>query len=120
MKKPETQTHLISNRHLNKQKDSNQFHETGQLRRAKMHAAHLIEAIDNNKALNPSLHRLLEASLVLQTTNSKKLAAYLKRPPAMIRSEFQKIRTILGQMEDLQKVSSIRVRAVTKEFALSE
>ena len=120
MKKSETQAPLTSNHHLNKQKDNSQFHETGQLRRAKMHAAHLIEAIDHKKALNPSLHRLLEASLVLQTTNSKTLAAYLKRSPAIIRSEFQKIRTILGQVEDFQKVSGIRVRAITKGFALSE
>ena len=105
MKQPETQANATSSNHLNKQKDSNQFHETGQLRCAKMHAAYLIEAIDNNRALTPSLHRLLEASLVLETTNSKILAAYLKRPPATIRSEFQKIRTILGQIGEFQRVS---------------
>ena len=109
MKQLETQTNLTTNNHLSKQKDSNQFHETGQLRRAKMHAAYLIEAVDSNKTLTPSLHRLLEASLVLETTDSKILAAYLKRPPATIRFEFQKIHTILGQIGEFQRVSSIRV-----------
>ena len=106
MKKSETQAPLTSNHHLNKQKDNSQFHETGQLRRAKMHAAHLIEAIDHKKALNPSLHRLLEASLVLETTDSKILATYLKQPPATVHSEFQRIRTILGHIQEFQKVSS--------------
>lgn len=110
MKHPETQTNLTSNNYsLNKQKDNNSFHETGQLRRAKMHAAHLIEAIDNNKALTPSLHQLLEASLVLETTNSKILAAHLKRPPATIRSEFQRICTILGHIGEFQKTSNIKI-----------
>ena len=103
MKQSETQANLASNNHLNKQKDSNQFHETGQLRRAKMHAAYLIEAVDNNKALTPSLHRLLEASLVLETTDSKILAAYLKQPLATIHSEFQRIHTILEHIRELQK-----------------
>lgn len=110
MKQPETQADLTSNNYyLNKQKDNNPFHETGQLRRAKMHAAHLIEAIDSSKALTPSLHQLLEASLVLETTNSKILAAYLKRSPATIRSEFQRICTILGHIGEFQKTSSIKI-----------
>ena len=110
MKQPETQTNLTSNNYyLNKQKDNNPFHETGQLRRAKMHAAYLIEAIDSHKAHTPSLHQLLEASLVLETTNSKILAAYLKRSPSTIRSEFQRICTILGHIGEFQRVSSIKI-----------
>lgn len=97
MKQPDIQkTNLNINHYLSGQKDSHQFHETGQLRRAKMHAACLINAIDDKKVLTPVLHQLLEASLVLETTNSKILAAYLKRSPAAIRTEFQRIRTILG------------------------
>ena len=97
MKQPEIQTHLNVNNYSSGQKAGHQFHETGQLRRAKMHAACFIDAIDDKNALPPALHQLLEASLVLETTNSKILAAYLKRPPAAIRAEFQRIRTILGE-----------------------
>ncbi len=104
MKQSEIQTKLSSNiDHLNKQKGSEPFHRIGQLRRAKMHAACLIESIDSNKVLPPSLHRLLEASLVLETTDSKTLAAYLKRSPATIRNEFQRIRTILGAYQDISE-----------------
>ena len=57
MKQSETQTKLgINNNHLNKQKDNHPFHRIGQLRRAKMHAACLIESIDSNKALPLHLH----------------------------------------------------------------
>ncbi len=125
MKQPEIQANLSSNNNLSKQKDSNQFHETGQLRRAKMHAAYLIEAVDNNKALTPSLHRLLETSLVLETTDSKILATYLKQPPATVHSEFQRIRTILGHIQESQKVSSNKrnsfrpiIRPQVTEFTL--
>lgn len=107
MKQSETQANLSSNNRSSKQKDSYQFHETGQLRRAKMHAAYLIEAVDNNnKALTPSLHRLLEASLVLETTDSKILAAYLKQPLTTIHSEFQRIHIILEHIRELQKALS--------------
>ena len=89
------------NNYLNSQKDNNQFYETGQLRRAKMQAASFINAIDDKKALTPALHNLLEASLVLQTTSSKILAGYLKRTPAAIRMEFQRIGTILGENQGI-------------------
>ncbi len=97
MKQAEIQTKLsINNNHLNKQKNNHLFHRVGKLRRAKMHAACLIESIDSNKALPPLLHKLLETSLILETTDPKILAVYLKRSPATIRNEFQRIRTILG------------------------
>ena len=48
MKQAEIQTKLsINNNHLNKQKDNHPFHRVGQLRRAKMHAARLIDVIDS-------------------------------------------------------------------------
>ena len=104
MKQSEIQTKLdINNNRLNKQKDHHPFQRVGQLRRAKMHAACLIESIDSNKTLPSSLHRLLEASLVLETTDSKTLAVYLKRSPATIRNEFQRIRTILGAYQDFSE-----------------
>ena len=71
--------------------------EIGQLRRAKMHAACLIEDMDNKNALSPSLRELLEASLTLQTISTKILAAHLHRSPATIRTEFQRILAILGE-----------------------
>lgn len=67
-------------------------YNTGQLRRAKMRAAEM----DNNKTLTPTLRALLEASLILQTTSTKILAAYLKRSPSTIRTEYQQILTLLG------------------------
>lgn len=104
MKQSESQTKLRSDvDHLEKQKSNHPFHRTGQLRRAKMHAACLIESIDSNKVLPPSLRRLLETSLVLETTDSKILAVYLKRSPATIRNELQRIRTILGAYQDFSE-----------------
>lgn len=50
MKQSEIQSKLSSiNQHLDKQKDNHPFHRIGQLRRAKMHAACLIESIDSNR-----------------------------------------------------------------------
>jgi hypothetical protein len=73
--------------------------ETGQLRRTKMHVSCLAESIDNKNALTPALRELLEASITLQTTSTKILAAYLKRSPTTIRKEFQQILTILGAQD---------------------
>ena len=64
-----------------------------------MHAARLIDAIDDKKVISPALHQLLEASLFLETTDSKILAAYLKRSPVGIRAEFQRFRTIFGEYQ---------------------
>ena len=86
--------------HLYKQKNNYSFYESGQLRRAKMHAAQLIGAIDTEQMLPPVLYQLLEASLVLETTDCRRLAAHLKRTPATIRSEFKSICEILSSAEN--------------------
>jgi len=88
--------------------ENHHFHRTGQLRRAKLHAACFIESLDNHQALSPALRRLLEASLVFDTMDTKILAAYLKQSPATIRSEFQKIRATLGYSRELQKASGAK------------
>lgn len=74
-----------------------QMREIGQLRRAKMHASCLIEDFDNKNALSPALRELLEASLTLRTTSTKKLAVHLHRSPVTIRAGFQQILAILGE-----------------------
>lgn len=83
------------NNYLSSHKANNHFYEIAQLKRAKMQVASYINTIDGKKILSPALHMLLEASLVLQTTNSKILAGYLKRTPATIRMEFERIGAIL-------------------------
>lgn len=120
MRQSETQISLDAGSSSDSGKNSSRFYEAGQLRRAKMHAARLIDAMDDKKMLPPSLHSLLEASLMLETTNTKILAAYLQRSPAIIRHEFQRICTILGPAGALQTASSIKIPAVIKAFALSE
>ncbi|PTN12756.1 hypothetical protein [Nitrosomonas aestuarii] len=65
--------------------------------RPKMHITNLTRGIVNRKALTPALCELIEASLALQTTSTKVLAAYLQRKPARIRTEFQRILAILGK-----------------------
>ena len=71
------------------------FHETGQLRRAKLHAAHLISTIDSHYSLSPSLRQLLEISLVFNTTDSKTLSALLKCTPMIIHTEFFRLHDTL-------------------------
>jgi len=85
-------------------RNGHSFYECGQMRRAKMHAACLIDSIDGYKALPQGLQRLVEACFVLETTDSRVLAAYLKQTPAMIRTDFQKICVLLGQKIALQRV----------------
>ena len=92
--------------YLNLQNTDNMVRETGQLRRAKLHASCLIEDMDNGSVLTPALRELLEASLTLQTTSTKVLAAHLRRSPAAIRTEFQRILTILG---DKPRFSIMRI-----------
>ena len=79
MMQAETLEILNVNNPLSKQKSNRSFYEAGQLRRAKMHAARLIDAVDSQKMLTPALYRLLEASFVLETTDTKILAAHLKK-----------------------------------------
>ncbi|MGV8712932.1 MAG: hypothetical protein ACWA6R_10315, partial [Nitrosomonas sp.] len=63
MKQSDTpKTRNTSGHPIAQQNETHVFHNTGQLRRAKLHAAHLIESIDANKLLPISLHQLLEAS----------------------------------------------------------
>lgn len=82
--------------YITEEKANHKFIEVGHIRRAKMHVSCLIEDIDNKNALTPALRTLLEASLILQTTSAKVLAAHLHRPPATIRAEFQQILSVLG------------------------
>ncbi|PSJ18123.1 hypothetical protein [Nitrosomonas supralitoralis] len=88
---------------LNQRKNCNPFFEAGQLRRAKMHASRFIEALDIKRLLTPSMYQLLEASLILESTNTRVLAFYLKRTPANIRKEFEKICATLGRYEEFSK-----------------
>lgn len=105
MKQSETQDNFKANNYLSEWKANHKFIETGQVRRIKLHAARLIDDIDDKKSVSPALYHLLEASLVLKTTDSKILAAYLKRSPAIIRTEFQSIRTILAECQRNSKGS---------------
>lgn len=99
MKQFKIQDNFKAENFLREWKANHKFIETGQVRRAKMHAARLIDAIDDKKMISPALHQLLEASFFLETTDSKILAAYLKRSPVGIRAEFQRFRTILGEYQ---------------------
>lgn len=87
------------NNYLSEWKANHKFIEMGLLRRIKTHAARLIDTADDKKSVSPALHQLIEASLVLETTDSKILAAYLKRSPAIIRTELQSIRRMLGKYQ---------------------
>lgn len=107
------QSETLTNSNISKQKNSSSFYEAGQLRRARMHAARLIDSMDSGKMLTYSQHRLLEACLILETTNTKILAAYLQQSPAIIRNQFQRICTILGPIEALQKVSRMKIPSAT-------
>lgn len=114
MKQLSIETQRNNNYQLSRRRNNSQFYETGQLRRAKMHAARLIETLDGKRLLTPFLRELLEASLTLETTDTRILSAYLKRSPSSIRSEFQKICATLGMYtefsKDYQKQSSSRIK----------
>lgn len=101
MKQSEIQDKFKSENFFSESKANHKFIETGQVRRATLHAARLIDVIDGEKGMSPSstLHQLLEASLFLKTTDSEILAAYLKRSPAIISTEIQRFRTILGKFQ---------------------
>jgi DNA-binding NarL/FixJ family response regulator len=51
---------------------------------------------DNANPLTPALCKLLEACLILKTTDAKTLATYLNRSPTTIRNEFQRILVIMN------------------------
>lgn len=84
--------------YFSQQEAINKVREIRQMRRAKLYASYLLESIDNKSELTPALHELLKvkAGFSLQTTSTKVLAAYLQRSPAIIRAEFQRILTLLG------------------------
>ena len=47
------------------------------------------------KPLTPALFKLVKACVILKTTNAKTLAGHLNRSPATVRTEFQRILSIL-------------------------
>lgn len=73
-------------------KSLSKVYNTDQVRRARMR----VSDIDSKKTLTPALRSLLEASLILETTSTKILSAYLKRSPSTIRAEYQQILMLLG------------------------
>lgn len=107
MKQSKIHDNFEAESYLSARKANHKFIETGHVRRAKLHAARLIDVIDSKKVISRSstLHQLLEASLFLGTTDSKILAAHLKRSPAIVRAEFQRVRTILGEYQTNSKAS---------------
>ncbi len=48
------------------------------------------------QSLPPALSKLLETCIVIRTTNTKILAAYLCRSPATIRTQFQRIFVLMN------------------------
>ena len=52
--------------------------------------------VHNNNPLTPALCKLMEASLILKTTDAKTLAAHLNRSPTTIRTEFQRILAVMN------------------------
>ncbi len=76
-----------------------QAQENSRHRQAKLHVSRLIDSASNkNHAFTPAMRELLEASFTLQTISTKVLATHLRRSPATIRTEFQRILTILGDV----------------------
>lgn len=49
----------------------------------------------DTKLLSPALLRLMEACVVLKTTNAKTLAIHLQLSPSTVRTEFQRILAIM-------------------------
>ena len=52
--------------------------------------------VDNNNPLTPALCKLMEACLILKTTDAKTLAIHLNRSPNTIRNGFQRILVIMN------------------------
>jgi DNA-binding NarL/FixJ family response regulator len=52
--------------------------------------------VADNNPLTPALRKLMEASLILKTTDAKTLATHLNRSPTTIRTEFQRILAIMN------------------------
>lgn len=51
---------------------------------------------ENKNPLTPALLRLMQACVILQTTDTKTIANHLNRSPATIRNEFQRILVVLN------------------------
>jgi len=75
-------------------------YEAGQLRRAKMHAAHLTSDLESRRNLPPALLQLLETSILLKTIDSKVLSRRLRRKQDAILADLQKIRPYLIKETD--------------------
>ena len=51
--------------------------------------------MDNNNPLTPALRNLMEACLILKTTDAGTLATHLNRSPTTIRTQFQRILVLM-------------------------
>ena len=51
---------------------------------------------ENTTTLTPALLKVMEACIRLKTTNAKTLATHLDKSPATIRTEFQRILSIMN------------------------
>ncbi|MCE7913888.1 MAG: hypothetical protein DYH15_04195 [Nitrosomonas sp. PRO4] len=103
MKQSGIQISRNSSHYFRKQEDIHPLYEAGHLRRAKMHVARFIDSSENKQLLNsPVLQQLLEASLLLETTDCDILAAYLNRSPTSLCVEFQKIRPFFKNQKNHQ------------------
>lgn len=49
-----------------------------------------------NSPLTPALRKLMHTCQVLKTTESKVLAAHLNKSPSTVRTEFQRVMTIMN------------------------
>jgi len=97
MKSYETPAKQQITKHLEIGENHLPVYEAGQLRRAKMHVARLIEDLDDKQIVTPHLHRLLEASIILETTDFKILGSLLKCKPESIRTDFLRICTFTAK-----------------------
>ncbi len=52
--------------------------------------------VADNNPLTPALCKLMKASLILKTTDTKTLATHLNRSPTTIRTTFQRILVIMN------------------------
>lgn len=73
------QRKALGNFRSSQQEAIHKIREIGQLKCVKLQVSYLLDSIDKKCTLTPSLRKPLEANLVLQTTSTKVLAAYLHR-----------------------------------------
>lgn len=118
----ETLENFYVNTPLSRAKNNHPFYEAGQLRRAKMHAARLIESVDHKKMLTPALYQLLEASFILETTDTKILAAHLKKHLLPFAPNFKKYAKFSGNRTIPKRIrffftTEIKALSIFKYFA---